>query len=157
MPYYKYECCKCGQFDIFQSMKEKALDKCPTCSGLVERIITPTNFIVPGALSDKNDKFLGRKKITAKNFSKPILYSYICDNCSEKFEILHVPGEEIYCSKCNKEARRNYSSDFSIRKGNRPIYSYKEILGYETVKQENQPRRKVNKKSDGGHGVSRVY
>ena len=31
MPTYDYECAKCGQMEIFQSMREDALTKCPEC------------------------------------------------------------------------------------------------------------------------------
>jgi putative FmdB family regulatory protein len=31
MPTYEYECPKCGIFDVFQSMKDAHLQKCPTC------------------------------------------------------------------------------------------------------------------------------
>lgn len=42
MPTYEYECSKCGhQFEIFQSMKDKALTTCPKpkCKGKVKRLL----------------------------------------------------------------------------------------------------------------------
>jgi len=42
MPTYEYECPKCGKtFEIFQSMKDEPLTKCPTkgCRGKVKRLI----------------------------------------------------------------------------------------------------------------------
>jgi putative FmdB family regulatory protein len=41
MPTYQYRCQKCGwQFEREQSMKEKALKRCPKCRGVVQRVIT---------------------------------------------------------------------------------------------------------------------
>lgn len=40
MPTYEYKCKDCGyKFEQFQSMTEKPLQKCPECSGKVERLI----------------------------------------------------------------------------------------------------------------------
>jgi putative FmdB family regulatory protein len=40
MPTYEYECATCKKnFDVFQSMKDEPLKKCPTCGGRVKRLI----------------------------------------------------------------------------------------------------------------------
>lgn len=40
MPTYEYECPKCGIFDVFQSMKDAHLQKCPTCrSRKIKRLL----------------------------------------------------------------------------------------------------------------------
>lgn len=39
MPTYEYACPKCGMFDLFQSMKDAPLVKCPTCRSKVKRQI----------------------------------------------------------------------------------------------------------------------
>ncbi len=42
MPTYEYECQKCGhRFDVFQSMNDKRLSKCPEekCGGKLRRLI----------------------------------------------------------------------------------------------------------------------
>jgi putative FmdB family regulatory protein len=40
MPTYEYECKKCGHtFEVFQSMKDDPLSKCPECKGALRRII----------------------------------------------------------------------------------------------------------------------
>lgn len=40
MPTYGYECLKCGHnFDAFQNMNDKPLQKCPKCGGKVKRLI----------------------------------------------------------------------------------------------------------------------
>ena len=40
MPTYEYECGKCKKhFDIFQSMKDDAIKKCPECGGKFHRLI----------------------------------------------------------------------------------------------------------------------
>ncbi len=33
MPTYEYVCAKCGQFDLFQNIKDKPLTVCPKCKG----------------------------------------------------------------------------------------------------------------------------
>lgn len=39
MPTYEYECKKCGHFELFQSIKEEKLKRCPTCKGTVKRLM----------------------------------------------------------------------------------------------------------------------
>lgn len=39
MPDYEYECEKCGRFQLWQSIKDDAIEECPTCKGPVIRII----------------------------------------------------------------------------------------------------------------------
>ncbi|MBN1866766.1 zinc ribbon domain-containing protein [Candidatus Sumerlaeota bacterium] len=43
MPTYEYLCAKCGRtFDVFQSMTDEPLKKCPdkTCKGRVKRLVS---------------------------------------------------------------------------------------------------------------------
>jgi putative FmdB family regulatory protein len=49
MPIYEYKCDKCGVFEVTQRITEKALKKCPTCKGKVERIISNTSFVLKGS------------------------------------------------------------------------------------------------------------
>ncbi len=40
MPTYEYKCLKCNKkFEIFQSMKDEPIKKCPDCNGEVKRLI----------------------------------------------------------------------------------------------------------------------
>lgn len=40
MPVYTYRCLKCKrEFDVRQGMHDKKLDECPTCCGIVEKLI----------------------------------------------------------------------------------------------------------------------
>ena len=39
MPNYDYRCKKCGEFTLWQGIKEKALETCPKCGSNVHRII----------------------------------------------------------------------------------------------------------------------
>ena len=39
MPTYEYECKKCGHFELFQSIKDEKLKRCPTCKGAVKRLM----------------------------------------------------------------------------------------------------------------------
>lgn len=40
MPLYEYRCENCGIFEKLQKLSDKSLEKCPTCRGKVERIIS---------------------------------------------------------------------------------------------------------------------
>jgi putative FmdB family regulatory protein len=40
MPAYDYKCDNCGIFEVRQSIKDDALDKCPTCGGAIHRLIS---------------------------------------------------------------------------------------------------------------------
>jgi putative FmdB family regulatory protein len=47
MPTYEYKCVDCGyEFEKFQSMKDKPLDKCPNCEGKVQRLISGGGGII---------------------------------------------------------------------------------------------------------------
>ena len=39
MPHYDYRCSQCGKFTVYQGIKEKALNSCPTCGSPVHRLI----------------------------------------------------------------------------------------------------------------------
>jgi len=51
MPTYEYECQNCGnRFELFQSMSEEPIKKCPKCQGNVKRLIgTGSGIIYKGA------------------------------------------------------------------------------------------------------------
>jgi putative FmdB family regulatory protein len=54
MPTYTYECSKCGEFEVEQSISEAALDYCPRCHGTVKRLITGGGgFILKGSSSPR--------------------------------------------------------------------------------------------------------
>lgn len=47
MPTYDYECGSCGNnFEAFQQMSDKPLDKCPKCGKKVKRLISPGAGII---------------------------------------------------------------------------------------------------------------
>lgn len=47
MPTYEYECSKCGKkFDLFQSMKDDPIKKCPDCKGKVDRLLGKGSGII---------------------------------------------------------------------------------------------------------------
>jgi putative FmdB family regulatory protein len=51
MPTYEYECRRTGRrFEVFQSMREKPVGKCPECGGPAHRVISAgVGVIVKGA------------------------------------------------------------------------------------------------------------
>jgi putative FmdB family regulatory protein len=56
MPMYEYQCGKCGVFEIYQSIKDDALVKCPTCKSKVERLISANvGFVLKGSGFYQND------------------------------------------------------------------------------------------------------
>ena len=42
MPYYEYECKKCGIIEVRQSITDDALKKCPVCLAKIKRILSIT-------------------------------------------------------------------------------------------------------------------
>ena len=42
MPYYEYECKKCGIIEVRQSITDEALKKCPVCDAKIKRILSAT-------------------------------------------------------------------------------------------------------------------
>jgi len=47
MPTYDYECQRCKHvFEVFQSMSDKHLEKCPKCKGKLKRLISPGAGII---------------------------------------------------------------------------------------------------------------
>jgi putative FmdB family regulatory protein len=50
MPTYEYKCEKCGDFEIWQSIKDNALSVCPACGSRVERQISANvGFVFKGS------------------------------------------------------------------------------------------------------------
>lgn len=50
MPLYEYICDQCGcSFERLQSFHEAPLEHCPTCGGLVRRVIAPVGVIFKGS------------------------------------------------------------------------------------------------------------
>ncbi len=70
MPTYDYHCQKCDRtFEIFQSMKDKKLTKCPdkTCGGKVERLLgTGAGIIFKGSGFYETDYRSDSYKASAK-------------------------------------------------------------------------------------------
>jgi len=57
MPYYDYECLKCGIFEVRRSIKDDPLKECPTCGREIRRLFHPTPFIIAG--NNKPDRVRG--------------------------------------------------------------------------------------------------
>jgi len=50
MPLYEYECASCRKrFELRQKITEDALSVCPSCGGIVRRIIHPVGIIFKGS------------------------------------------------------------------------------------------------------------
>jgi len=49
MPLYEYHCLKCGRFETLQKFSEGPLAACPTCGGVVERLISAPAFQFKGS------------------------------------------------------------------------------------------------------------
>lgn len=69
MPTYEYQCEKCGPFEIWQSIKDHALNACPTCGSKVQRLISANvGFVFKGSGFYQNDY---KTQPAAKPDSKP--------------------------------------------------------------------------------------
>ncbi|MDR2630559.1 MAG: zinc ribbon domain-containing protein [Spirochaetaceae bacterium] len=68
MPTYEYECKSCGYlFEVFQSMSEKPLSRCPQCGKEVRRLINGgSGIIFKGSGFYVTDKKGGTKPAAAK-------------------------------------------------------------------------------------------
>ena len=63
MPDYLYECPNCGRFEKFQRISDPALEKCPTCSAPVKRIIVGGSVLIKGAGALKGGDWEGKKAV----------------------------------------------------------------------------------------------
>jgi putative FmdB family regulatory protein len=70
MPIYEYECQKCKKiFEFTQGIKEPKKDLCEECGGALERIISPSGFVLKGGGWYK-DLYSSSKKPESKSESK---------------------------------------------------------------------------------------
>jgi putative FmdB family regulatory protein len=70
MPTYEYECGKCKKhFEYFQSMSEPKKTVCEECGGSLERLISPSGFILKGGGWYK-DLYSSSKKTDSKTETK---------------------------------------------------------------------------------------
>jgi putative FmdB family regulatory protein len=60
VPIYEYQCTKCGRaLEVMQKITEEPMKKCPTCKGLLRRLISHTSFHLKGSgwyATDYKDK-----------------------------------------------------------------------------------------------------
>jgi putative FmdB family regulatory protein len=70
LPIYEYKCTKCGRIlEVMQKITDKPLEKCPSCKGLLRRLISLTSFQLKGSgwyATDYKDKKDGGRKPAAK-------------------------------------------------------------------------------------------
>ncbi len=75
MPRYDYQCKTCGVFELFQSMNDAPLKKCPTCKKAVTRLIgTGAGIVFKGSGFYQTDYKRGpapSEKPAAKPADKP--------------------------------------------------------------------------------------
>lgn len=49
MPIYEYRCQGCGkELEVMQKITESPLEVCPSCGGLLQRLISNTSFVLKG-------------------------------------------------------------------------------------------------------------
>lgn len=50
MPFYEYECTKCGNHsEVFQKISDAPLKKCTECSGKMKKLISQSTFHLKGS------------------------------------------------------------------------------------------------------------
>ncbi len=50
MPLYEYKCLKCGSvLEVLQKFNEPHLKKCPTCGGLLKKVLSPPTIQFKGS------------------------------------------------------------------------------------------------------------
>ena len=70
MPIYEYECQKCKKhFEYTQSIKEPKKETCEECGGSLERLISPSGFVLKGGGWYK-DLYSSTKKSDSKTETK---------------------------------------------------------------------------------------
>jgi putative FmdB family regulatory protein len=83
MPIYEYECGKCGRrFEYTQSMSEPKKTVCEACGGALERLISPSGFILKGGGWYK-DLYSSSKKSETSSSSTPASSSTKSETKSE--------------------------------------------------------------------------
>jgi putative FmdB family regulatory protein len=70
MPIYEYECQKCKKnFEYTQGIKEPKKETCEECGGALERLISPSGFVLKGGGWYK-DLYSSSKKPESKTEAK---------------------------------------------------------------------------------------
>lgn len=50
MPFYEYECTKCGTLsEVFQKISDQPFKKCDQCNGKIKRLISQSTFHLKGS------------------------------------------------------------------------------------------------------------
>ncbi|PYV45033.1 MAG: FmdB family transcriptional regulator [Acidobacteria bacterium] len=76
MPIYEYRCEKCGnEFEVIQKISDSPLEACPSCKGLLTKLISQTAFQLKGSgwyLTDyaRKSEVKSETKSDAKSESK---------------------------------------------------------------------------------------
>ena len=75
-----YKCDKCGNFEIWQSIKDNALAACPTCGSKVERLISANvGFVLKGAGFYQND--YKKAEVSKSEKKAPEPSEKACETC----------------------------------------------------------------------------
>jgi len=85
MPTYEYECKKCGsRFEVFQSMSDEPVKKCPECGKQVRRLVSGgAGVIFKGSGFYVTDK---QEKATAKSAAEKKKEKKVTSNDSKALE-----------------------------------------------------------------------
>jgi putative FmdB family regulatory protein len=81
MPTYEYKCEKCGDFEIWQSIKDDALSLCPTCGSKVQRLLSANvGFVLKGSGFYQND-YKNSSAASSQDSKKPESSAPGCGAC----------------------------------------------------------------------------
>jgi putative FmdB family regulatory protein len=73
MPLYEYQCGKCGTFELIRKFSDAPLEACPTCGGVVEKLLSSPAIQFKGTgwyVTDYAGKSSGSKDAGGKESSK---------------------------------------------------------------------------------------
>jgi putative FmdB family regulatory protein len=74
MPIYEYRCLDCGhQFELMQKFSDPPAETCPSCSGIVQKLISRSAFHLKGSgwyVTDYGRNGSANGKATGKNDSE---------------------------------------------------------------------------------------
>lgn len=106
MPTYVYKCPECGEFEEYQSIKDKPLKNCPDCNSSCERVIQPTHFAVKGDIKTLGQLAEHNAKTHGKLWQEKQIYEQeklMSDRKERKLQEMEAAGKKVHRPDPNKK------------------------------------------------------